>query len=220
MDPPTPPHWTVRDYVEWSARLAGATGAEARVRATDALDALALGALAKSQLSRIVPHARRGAVVAAAIATTAEIVVLEDPLGGLADDVAASYGRLLVDGLGDRSFIVFAPRVDRASPLTLAADEAIVCTAARLEAQGTVAELAAADRRFALRVAGESGEGAGPLLEAKGARVISRDDGARDGTAHLVLDLGDRLTTGELVATCAAAGVSVVELYPLSRVFA
>jgi ABC-type Na+ transport system ATPase subunit NatA len=209
MDPPTPPRWTIRDYVEWSARLSGVSRADARRSATEAIDALQLGTMAKTPTGRLVPHARRATVVAAALATRAEIIALEDPLGGLPDEIADSYATVLRAALANCAWIIFAPRMPLTSPLALAADEAIVATASRIDAQGAPAEIAAAVRRFVGRVDG-SAVAIAPLLEARGASVEDRG-------AHVVFDLGAEMTTSELMAICATAGVGVVELIPVAR---
>jgi ABC-2 type transport system ATP-binding protein len=209
MEPPTPPRWTVTDYVQWSARLAGLPASEARASAESAIAKMQLAPMAKTRTVHLVPHARRATVVAAALATSAEVIALEDPLGGLPDDVARTYAGVLVRALEDRAWIVFAPRVALTSPLALAADEALIATATRLDAQGAPAELAAAERCFVGRVHGRIGA-ITPALAARGARVEERG-------AHLFFDLGPEMKSHELMAICAGAGVAVVELVPVAR---
>ncbi len=208
-DPPMPPRWTVSEYVSWSARLAGVPAAAARASTEAAIAKLSLSAMAKSELSRLVPHARRATVVAAALATCAEVIALDDPLGGLPDDVALAYAKVLADALDDRAWVIFAPRMPLALPLAHASDEAIVATATRVDAQGPPAELAASLRRFVARMSGPV-EALAPALAARGARVEARG-------AHLLVDLGSELTTGELMALCDAARVAVIELVPVAR---
>lgn len=209
MDPPTPPRWSVLEYVRWSARLVGLPASEARTSADSAIAALQLGGMAKMPMSRLAPHARRATVVAGALATGAGVIALEDPLGGLPDDVAIAYAKTLVSALEDRSWIVFAPRVPLTSPLAVAADEAVITTSTRVEAQGSPAELGATQRRFVARLVG-SVESIAPALGARGARVEDRG-------SHLLFDLGPELTTGELVGICAEADVAIVELLPVAR---
>ncbi|MBX3263434.1 MAG: hypothetical protein KIS78_18910 [Labilithrix sp.] len=209
MDPPLPPRWTVTEYVQWSARLSGVPALDARESAEAAIAKLQLRAMARAELSRLVPHARRATNVAAALATSAEVIALDDPLGGLADELAAAYARVLAEALADRAWIVFAPRVPLTSPLAQQADEAIVASAVRTEAQGPPAELAAAERRFVARVDG-SIDALTPALASRGARIEAHG-------AHLVVDLGETMTTSELVSLCDGAGVAVVELVPAFR---
>lgn len=205
---PTPPRWTVTEYVSWSARLAGVPAAAARASTEQAIAKLQLGAMAKTEMARLVPHARRATLVAAALATCAEVIALDDPLGGLPDEVALAYAKVLADALSDRAWVLCAPRMPLASPLARESDEAIVATPARIEAQGTPAELAAA-RRFVARMSGPASAIA-PALAARGARVEPQG-------AHLAIDLGSDMTTGELMAVCAAANIAVLELVPVAR---
>jgi ABC-2 type transport system ATP-binding protein len=207
-DPPLPPRWTVAEYVEWSARLGGLGAADARESSERAITKLQLGPLAKTPTSQLVPHARRATVVAAALATRASILVLDDPLGGLPDDSSVTYARVLADALQDLSWVVFAPRIPLASPLTERADEAIVAGALRIEAQGTPSELARAGR-FVARFEGPFDQTI-PQLEQRGARI--EVDGA-----HVLLDLGREMSTLDLMAICDAANVAVVELVPVAR---
>lgn len=209
MDPPTPPRWTVTEYVQWSARLAGVPAGEARTSAESAIAKLQLGPMAKTRMSQLVPHARRATVVAAALATYPEVIALEDPLGGLPDEVASTYAKLLASALEDRAWILFAPRIPLTSPLAAIANEVILATATRVDAQGSPAEVAAAERQFVGRILG-SIEAIAPALSARGARVEER------GT-HLFFDLGAAMTTSELMAVCASADVAVVELVPVAR---
>ncbi|HVH44841.1 MAG TPA: hypothetical protein VM925_20950 [Labilithrix sp.] len=209
MAPPTPPRWTVLEYVTWSARLAGVPAEAARASAASALEKLQLGALAKTEMSRLVPHAHRAALVAAALATCAEVIALEDPLGGLPDETAVAYGNVLATALADRAWLVFAPRVPLTSALARAADDAIVATALRVDAQGPPAELAAAERRFVARIDGAIEPIVGILAE-RGAHLEAHG-------AHLFLDLGPRLSTSELLAICDQANLAVLELVPAFR---
>ena len=211
MDPPLPPRWTVTEYVQWSARLAGVPASEARASAQAAIAKLQLGAMAKTAMAKLVPHARRATVVAAALATGAEVIALEDPLGGLPDELAMTYARVLAEALDDeRAWLVFAPRMPLTSPLAQNADEAIVASALRVEGQGPPAELAAAGRRFVARMVGPV-DAVAPALASRGARI------ELDSGSHILLDLGSEMTTGELIALCDGANVSVIELVPAFR---
>lgn len=209
LDPPLPPDWTPAEYVRQSARLAGLSRAEAREGAAEAIAKLQLGAMANVSCSRLVLHARRATVVAAALATGAAVIALEDPLGGLADDVVATYGKLLEGALADRAWMVFGPRVPLTSALALDADEAILATAVRVDGQGPPATLAATQRRFVGRAIGDVAALA-PQLSARGGSVEICG-------VHVVFDLGPSLTTGELLAMCAALDVAIVELLPVAR---
>lgn len=210
LDPALPPRWTVSEYVEWSARLSGAPVTEARAAAKSAIVRMKLEPLAQAPFSKInVLHARRAAVVAGALAASTEVIALEDPLAGLAEDVVTTYGAILVEAIADRAWIVFAPRIPLASPLARAATEAMVISPARLEGQGPPAELASANAvRFVARLDGEVARVKEALAE--------RGGSLEEQGAHVLLDLMGT-STSELAEICAAADVAILELMPVSR---
>jgi ABC-2 type transport system ATP-binding protein len=210
-DPPLPPRWSVLEYVRSSARLAGLSSDAARSRADDAIQKLELGALSKTKLARLTASARRATAVAAALATGADVIALEDPIGGLLEDATEGYSVVLQAAIADRATIVFAPRIPLTSALANAADDAIVATALRVEAQGTPAELASADRRFVVRVTGVFDPVATVLAE-RGARVETRG-------SHFIVDLGPNVGTSELMGICERENVAIVELAPAFRAF-
>jgi ABC-2 type transport system ATP-binding protein len=74
LDPPIPAAWTARDYVLWSARLAG--NKEAKEATERAMQALGLLAVARTRLGKLARVVRRAVVVASALATGAEVLVL------------------------------------------------------------------------------------------------------------------------------------------------
>lgn len=209
LDPPLPSRWTVHEYVEWSARLSGAPRTESKSAADSAIERLKLGPLAKTQIQKLVPHGRRATVIAAALAACTEIVALEDPLAGLPEDVAGSFGPILVEALMERAWIVFAPRIALSSPIALAANDAIVLSPTRVEGQGPPAELAGANAvRFVARLDGDLAA-VREALSARGATMEQQG-------AHVLLDLV-QVTTSELAAICADADVAIIELMPVSR---
>lgn len=154
-DPPLPARWSVRQYVVWSARLAG-LGDATDASADAALARLGLTGAARDRLDRAAPPVRRAVVIAAALATGAPLYLLDDPLVGLADDAAKALGALLVEALGDAGFVAFLPRAPLASPLVAAADEALLVDGSSVLAQGAPNELAASTRAFVLRVDGDT----------------------------------------------------------------
>ncbi len=212
LDPPLPPKWTVAEYVRWSARLSGLAKGEAAAGASDAMARLKLGPMERSLLGGLPPHARRAVVLAAAVATGAPVLVIEDPLTGLSEDAARAYAHIVIEALEDRSWIVLAGRVPLTSPLALHADEAVVASATRVEAQGPPAELAAAERRFVARVHG--------AMDGLAARLAERGVSVEVHGGQVVFDLKGAITTAELMAMCAASQVAIVELVPVARALA
>lgn len=210
LDPPLPPRWTVHEYVTWSARLSGAPESETKGAADAALERLKLGPMAKKLLHTLVPHARRATVTAAALAASTEVLALEDPLGGLPEEIAATYGAMLVEAIADRAWIVFAPRVALTSHLARRAEDALVMTASRIEGQGPPAELASATApRWIARLDGALA----PVRDA----LVARGGTLEEQGAHVLLDLPHGTTTSDLAVLCAAADVAILELMPVSR---
>lgn len=216
LDPPMPPRWTPRGYVEWSARLAGLSKRDARSRASDALELLKMTAVAETPLRTAPLHVRRAMAVAAGLATGAEVIVMEDPAVSLPEDAARNLSRLVATALDTstgqkRRWILFAGRIPLESPLAMHADEAVIVMGSSVTGQGPLAELATRDRSYALRVVGKEDEFL-QAAEARGAQVV------RHG-AHLTVDLGPTLHTRDLLELAEQASSVIVEMRPLARAF-
>jgi ABC-type multidrug transport system ATPase subunit len=220
LDPPLPAAWTLLDYVRWSARLAGYARGTANALAEDALERLKLAALAKKKLGMVTATARRGAVIAAALATGAPILLVDDPVAGLPADAARSFARIVVRALDDRRAVLFAGRVALDSPIALAADEAILVDGSRVVAQGAPAEIATRESAFVLRVGGDARAFMSAAL-ARGVRILGSGDDP--GRACITVDLGvdpGALRVLDLLAIAASSNAVVLELRPLARAFA
>jgi ABC-2 type transport system ATP-binding protein len=216
LDPPMPPTWTLRQYVTWSARVLGHPRGAARALGEQALDRMQLAPLAATKLGATSKASRRGTVVAAALATGAPTLLLDDPLSGLPDDAGRGFARVLARALGDRRAIVFAARIPLESPLALAADEAIVVDGAQIAAQGAPAEVAAGERTLALRVQGDV-EAFARGVEAAGARALVSLTAMPP--AYVRVDLG-AIAARDVLRIAAESRAVVVELRPLARAFA
>ena len=216
LDPPVPPTWTPRDYVEWSARLAGVGKRDARARANEALELLKMTASAETPLRAAPLHIRRAMAVAAGLATGAEVIVMEDPAVSLPEDAARNLSRLVATALAadngrNHRWILFAGRIALESPLAMHADEAVVLTGSSVTGQGALAELATRERSYALRLAGKEDEFL-VAAEARGAQVV------RHG-AHLTVDLGPALRTRDLLELAEQVSSVIVEMRPLAWAF-
>jgi len=216
LDPPLPRGWTVRQYVTWSARLAGFTRGAAVTQASEALSLLRLGGVAGARLSKATVAVRRATVLAAALATGAAAILVEDPVAGLPPETERFFARVVVRALESRRTVFFGGRVPLESPVALAADEALVVGGSRVEAQGAPGEIAAQERAFALRVAGDV-QAFARSLASRGARLLSPLDASNRG--RLSVELGD-FGTRELLDIAASCDAVVLELRPLSRAFA
>ncbi len=212
LDPAMPPKWTPRTYARWSARLAGHDAAIASKLADEAIEKLEMRVIADAPLGKAERHVKRAAVVAGALATAAPVIVLADPTAGAPDAFARTFGRILVAALEGREWIVFAPTMALGAPLALEADEAIVLEGSQVAAQGAPGELAAQERTYALKVAGEV-EALARAVEARGAKV-------RRSASVLVVELGESLTTRDLMSAALESHAIIVELSPLTRALA
>jgi ABC-type multidrug transport system ATPase subunit len=216
LDPAMPSAWTLREYATWSARVAGQSRAVARTLAAEALDQVRLGSLSSTKLGAAALATRRGTVLAAALATGARTLVIDDPLAGLPDDVARTFARVVARALEDRRTVVFAGRAALDSPLALAADEAIVLDGSQRTAQGPPAEIAAAGGVI-VRVAGDVAAFARGV-EAHGGRAFVTP--GAPPPVHVAVELGGELAARDLFRIAAESGAIVAELRPRAGPFA
>ena len=216
LDPPMPPAWTVLQYVTWSARLAGHPKGTARDMAAQALERVHLARVAGTKLGGVAPETRRGTVLAAALATGARTLLLEDPLPGLPSEAARPFARVVARALDDHRAVIFAGRMPLESPLALGADEALVIDGAVVSAQGAPGELAARERTVALRVHGDVAAFA-RAVDARGGRA-QVTTGAPP-PVHVRVELGP-LAARDLLRIAGECQAVVVELRPLARTFA
>jgi ABC-type multidrug transport system ATPase subunit len=206
LDPPLPPKWTAQAYATWCARLAGHDAREARARADAALRALSV---ADAPLEKAPLLVRRGGVLAGALATGADVLVLEDPLAGLRPDEARTLGRAVLEALGEKAWILFAPALPLASPFAMHAEDALVIRSSHPIAQGAPAELAVRERAWAVRLEGNA-EAVARALRDAGAEVQGSGE-------RMVVDLPEGVAAAAVVAAAEAAGALVLELLPLGR---
>jgi ABC-type multidrug transport system ATPase subunit len=210
-----PPKWTPRQYVTWSARMAGHAHAQAKELAAEALGRTKVESIADSRIGNAALAARRATVIAAALATGATTLLIEDPLTGLPSESVPAFARVVARACADRRTAIFAARVPLESPLALEADEAIVFDGSRVAAQGAPGEIAAAERSFSVKVVGDVAAFA-RAIEERGARLLS-SPGSRVG--QISVDLGP-LGTRDLVVIAGDANATVLELRPIFGAFA
>jgi ABC-type multidrug transport system ATPase subunit len=215
LDPAMPPGWTVLQYATWSARLAGHGHAVARAMASEALDKMQLTSASRTKLGAAAAATRRGTILAAALATGAPTLLVDDPLTGLPDDAARSFGRVLARALADRRTVVFAARATLESPVALAADEAIVVDGSQLMAQGPPAEIAVTSGVL-VRVHGDVAAFARGVEAGGGQAAVT--PGAPP-PVHVAVRLG-RLAPRDLFRIALESGAVVAELRPLAGPFA
>jgi len=211
VDAPLPPSWKAEEYVSWSARLAGHGKDDAHALTRDAFRLLKADGMRGRKIRQLSLEARRALVIAAALATGAKTLLLEDPLRGLSEEEARQLARHIVRATAGVQLVVFASRASLASPLAIDADEAMVIDGTRVVAQGAPAEIAARERSYAVRVQGETAEFA-RAVQRRGARI-------EGGGALFTVDLGDTLRVNDLLDAAAVSGAVVLELSPLSLAF-
>jgi hypothetical protein len=118
---------------------------------------------------------------------------------------------------------VFAARIPLESPLSLAADEALVIDGSHVSAHGPPAEVAAQEKTVALRVEGDVAAFA-RAVEAEGGRATvgapTGEEPARSmGPTFVRVELGP-LGARELLRIAEQAQAVVRELRPITGVFA
>jgi ABC-type multidrug transport system ATPase subunit len=212
IDVAVPARWTVHELARENARLAGQAKTVANKLAKDALHAMQLDAYATKKLSAVDAPVKRAAMIAAALATGANTIVVEDFTAGLPDAAARSLSKLFVAACEGRRWIVFAGRLALSSPIGLHADEALLFAGGRFVCAGLPAEIASRERTYTVRTSGEAEPFAAKLRE-RGARVEG------EGVV-LTVTIPEDLATHELVALARDANVVVLELLPLSAALA
>jgi ABC-type multidrug transport system ATPase subunit len=216
LDPPLPLRWTPFQYIEWSTRLAGRSRDVVTSAVVDAIERLALMPFARVKLAKSSLPVRRATVLAAALATGASTLLVEDPCVDLPPEVTRPFARMVARALAERRTAFFASRIPLESPLGLAAEEAIVVDGTRVAIQGAPAQIASSERVFALRVSGDVRAFA-TAVAAGGARLLTPAEHPME--AHMSLDLGP-LGTKDVLRIALECSAVVLELRPLARAFA
>jgi hypothetical protein len=211
LDPRLPEAWRGRAYVEWSARLSGASNASARASAQAALAAFELAALADGAIKAMPTAARRALVLAAALATGASTLVLCDPTKALPDAAADTLARIAARALSDVAWVLMTGRVSLASALIRAADDALLVSPDGALAQGPPASVLGGDRHWIVRAEG-SCEAFVDRLRASGAEVspcgasmaLTLPEGA---STHALFVMAEE-TNATIVSLCSAPNLA------------
>lgn len=216
LDPPMPGRWTVGQYVRWSAQLSGLPRDARRAKCADALHAMQLEAMAGVRLSAAPLPVRRGAALAAALATGARSLLVEDPVVGLPEEAARPFARVLSRALKGLRSVLFAGRIPLESPLALAAEEAVLIEGSRVASQGNPAEIASAQEVISLRVQGDV-DAFARAVEAQGGHASVTDNTVHP--ARMRVELGP-LASRDLLRIAVDTRAVIFELRPLARAFA
>jgi len=213
LDPVLMPSVTPAEYVRWSAELAGSERVDAN--ATDALQRLQLAPVARTPMSKLSVPTRRGVVVAAALATGAEAIFLENPFSGLSETDARDLARVLSKALDPVAWALFVPRLALGWHITTHADEAILFHGERVVAQGAAEEVAVREGSYSIRTLG-AGDRFSRRLEEAGATARFLEGGGDLAPAAMLVELGEELTALDVFRLAEEEGEVILELRPLS----
>ncbi len=217
VDPRMPADWSAIDYAAWSARLFGIAKNEARARAIGALERIGIREEARLPLGRATVATKRATSIAAALATGARVIALEDPTASLDDDAGHAVARHTVRALEGRAWILFAARAPLGSELVAQCAEALVIAGSACVDRGPPTSLASRVRTYAVDARGDV-EALAAKLASRVARVESRLMGRSE--ARFVVELAVGESTRALFACAEEVGAVLVELRPIARAFA
>jgi ABC-2 type transport system ATP-binding protein len=210
LDPPLPPGWTAEEYVGWSARLGGAPPRDARDLAAAALARVGLTSSRKRAVHALSLPERRAVILAGAMALSPSVVIIEDPLAGLEGAAAAFVLSAVAAATQGRGALLSTARLDLEGPAAVIAREAshvLVLSGGDLAFEGSLGDLAAGSRVYALVVRSD----AEPLRAELAARGIVLRGGPRRFSAMLP----PGTTTRDVVLAATSARVALTELLPL-----
>jgi ABC-2 type transport system ATP-binding protein len=209
LDPPLPPKWTAKDYVTWSARLAGMTRAAARDSTRATLADLGLEKLANGATSTLAPPERRAIVLAQAVVARPAVLVAVAPLSGLAGEHAAYVGAVLRAATTGRKWIVSLSNLYAGSEenaLAAQADELLVFASGRLVRQGRLRRIEEGAVGYTLMLRAKVPE----FREALRAHGVDLTGGPH----RFFVELPRGMNAQDLVALSAEVGAPLVELVP------
>jgi len=219
-DPELPPSFTVREYLEHSARLAHGARARAISDAERALESAGLAAISGQKLAQIALGDRRALVLSAAMLNEPAVCLLEAPLRGLD---AATADRLLrvCSRIAERSRVIVSceppatPSPTRA--LLDACEELFRLEGGRLTAHGAPDEVLASGPHYRVTFAGSHSKSLEDALIAAGCWLSFRDQGAVNGhpATRYEIELPSGARPAAILDAAANVGVTLLELEPL-----
>lgn len=210
-----PASWTVGELLRESARLLGHGRRSAADAALEVAAQLELGDLLARKLSTLGPGQQRAAAVAVAAVGEPLALALEEPFEGLPPSGQAYLARVLELALARRPVIFSVPALPgdpERDALVRSASEVLFLGPRGLAARGRLSELLAGSRAYRVLTLTAAGPLLSPLVEA-GYEV--RGVTSADETSLTVVDSNGR-GTGPMFEAALAAGVPIVELYPLT----
>jgi len=212
LDPPLPKEWTPRVAITWAAKMSGQAPRIASASADAAIGTLHLESIADLPLGSAMLAGRRAVMVAAALATGADALMIDSPLVDLDVESGGFLAGVIAKAIEAKKWVVFSGRLPLTCDLALAAEEAIVVFGSTVVFRGSPSEVAMFGGRTMLRVAGDA-EALHRLLGERGASVETYSP------ELLTVHLPEGLTTLDLVRAAEDANVALLEMHPLSRTF-
>lgn len=210
LDPPMPSDWTVAELVSWHARLSGLPKREASSATMAALETIRAASLAKRKLGAMPPLERRVAVLAAAIVSQPEALVLQDPFSGLDASSAAELSAILPLATRGRATVIALPELDPMGPsseLAAAASDACVLRAGRLLVHAAPEALHDGARVYELTVRKNA--------EALRTALAERDIELSGGPVFFAVQLPAGETANLLLEAAARAAAPVTRCVPV-----
>jgi ABC-2 type transport system ATP-binding protein len=166
------PRMTALDQIVYFARLSGMGGAEATRAATTILESIGLGQRAREPVERLSLGNQQRCQLAAALVTSPELLVLDEPFSGLdpvgVDALAAVLQRQVDEGT---AVVYSSHQLDLVERLS---DEVTIIDGGRVVASGPVAAVRRSRGVDQLKVAVEGGRTAW-AESVPGVRVVGRD---------------------------------------------
>jgi ABC-2 type transport system ATP-binding protein len=209
LDPPLPDRLTARDYLAFSARLAGVGPSEARRLAVTTLAALDLERLSGSYLGGLPTPERRALVIAQAVVTGPNVLIATGPLSGLSGQAATYVERVLGAAARGRFWIVSLSSVHAGSPeheLGISADELLAFASGALVRAGKLQRIEDESTAYSVMLRGRTAE----FRAALAARGVELSGGPR----RFFLDLPPGMKTQDLLALSTEVGAPIIELVP------
>jgi ABC-type Na+ transport system ATPase subunit NatA len=209
LDPPLPPRWTAREYLERGGRLAGMSRVAAKQSAAATLQELELGRLASTAASSWSLAERRALVLAQAVVTRPAVLVACAPLSGLSGQDAAYVSSVLAAATRQRNWIVSLSHIHGdAEPTALAAkaDDVLVLASGRLVRQDRLERIERGAASYTIMLRGKVSE----FREELRTRGVELSGGPQ----RFFVDLPAGMNADDLVALSARIGAPIVELVP------
>ncbi len=205
LDPPFDPSWTVRELLEWHARLGGVDPK----RAAGVLALFGFGAWTHAKLRALGVAERRGVNIAAALLGDPPLVVIERPLAGLSEEALPWMLAVIAKACEGRGAIVSSERValgEAAAVLAEAATDVIVLREGALVRHVPGSALWSAER-YRITVLGP-GDALAAALADRGIAVERADSG------RWTLTVPAGKGASDVMAAASEARASVVACMP------